>query len=88
MPLPVGHSLAGYLIYLGAERDTSLYRWKLILLYVFAANLPDLDILPGFLMGLPNRYHHGISHSLGFAILAGMVVILYKLWRGEGHLLR
>jgi membrane-bound metal-dependent hydrolase YbcI (DUF457 family) len=88
MPLPIGHSLAGYLTYLGVEKDVTLHRWKIILLYLFCANLPDLDILPGFLMGLPNRYHHGISHSLGFAILAGMVVILYKRWRGDGHLLR
>ncbi|MFC1683806.1 metal-dependent hydrolase [Candidatus Zixiibacteriota bacterium] len=88
MPLPVGHSLAGYLIYLGAERDVSLRRWKIILLYVIAANLPDLDILPGFLVGLPNLYHHGISHSLGLAILMGLVVLLYRAWQRKRDLLR
>jgi membrane-bound metal-dependent hydrolase YbcI (DUF457 family) len=88
MPLPVGHSLAGYLIYLGAERNVSLRRWKIILLYILAANLPDLDILPGFLVGLPNLYHHGISHSLGLAILMGLVVLLYRAWQGKRDLLR
>jgi len=88
MPLPVGHSLAGYLIYLGAERETTRGRWKIILLYLFCANLPDLDFLPGLLVGLPNRYHHGISHSLGLAILVGLVVVLYRLWRGNRGLLR
>jgi inner membrane protein len=88
MPLPVGHSLAGYLIYLGAERDVSLRRWKTILLYILAANLPDLDILPGFLVGLPNLYHHGISHSLGLAILAGLVVLFYRGWREKSGLFR
>ncbi len=88
MPLPVGHSLAGYLIYLGAEGEVSLRRWKIVLLYLFCANLPDLDFLPGLLVGLPNRYHHGVSHSLGLAILAGLAVVFYRLWLGKGKLLR
>lgn len=83
MPLPVGHSLSGYLIYLGAERKTSLSGWKIILLYLFCANLPDLDILPGYLLGRPNLYHHGISHSIGLAVLIGLIAAGAAFWRGR-----
>jgi inner membrane protein len=41
----------------------------LALFGVFAAVAPDLDIIPGLLVGKPALYHSGVSHSLGFAIL-------------------
>ena len=41
----------------------------MIMLVVIVSNLPDLDFLPGILSGEPNRYHHGFSHSLGFAVI-------------------
>lgn len=74
MPSPVGHSLMGYIIYgvasrPGAVRKLPLHQWPIILLYLFSANAPDLDFIPGFLVGHPNQYHHGISHSIGFALL-------------------
>ena len=88
MPLPVGHSLSGYLIYLGAERKRSLRGWKIILLYLLCANLPDLDILPGYLLGRPNLYHHGISHSVGLAVAVGLVAagaVYWKRRQGAGR---
>lgn len=69
MPSPFGHSLMGYIIYRGAGRPYTASRWQDLLLYLFAANAADLDFIPGFLAGDPNRFHHGISHSLGFAVL-------------------
>jgi inner membrane protein len=84
----VGHSLSGYLIYLGAERKLSLRAWKIILLYLVCANLPDLDILPGYLLGRPNLYHHGISHSIGLAVVVGLVAAGAAHWknrRGAGR---
>ena len=88
MPLPVGHSLSGYLIYLGTERKAALRGWKIILLYLLCANLPDLDILPGYLLGRPNLYHHGISHSVGLAVLVGLAAAGVTYWknrRGAGR---
>jgi inner membrane protein len=38
------------------------------------ACLPDLDILPGLLRGDPFRYHHGISHSLGAALIVAVAL--------------
>ncbi len=73
MSSPVGHSLAGYVI--AAWRDKSLKPRSLLLLglYVFLANAPDLDFIPGILRGTPNMYHHGISHSIGFGLMFALV---------------
>ena len=43
---------------------------------VFAANAPDLDFVPGILAGEADRYHHGPAHSLGAAVLFGVVAWL------------
>jgi len=67
---PVGHGLAGYILYLAWNRNYQLIGdWKKIVLYLFAANAPDLDFIPGILVGDANRFHHGISHTLGFSVL-------------------
>ncbi|HHL72187.1 MAG TPA: metal-dependent hydrolase [Bacteroidetes bacterium] len=77
MPLPVGHSLAG----LGLLQLTGLrffqHRWQDAFFFVFAANLADLDYLPGFLLGNPNLYHQGMSHSLAAALFFGVFCALF-----------
>jgi inner membrane protein len=52
------------------------------LLATFLALAPDLDFLPGLLVGRPALYHHGVSHSLGFALAAALAAAL--LLRFEG----
>jgi inner membrane protein len=76
MPSPVGHSLMGYIIYraTGGGGESKLTGRAL---YLFAANAPDLDFLPGLLAGNLSLYHHGPSHSVGFAILFGMIANLF-----------
>jgi inner membrane protein len=87
MPSPVGHSLTGYLIYRATGRGAADERWWTFAVYLVAANAPDLDFIPGLLMGNPGRYHHGPSHSLGFAILFGLALSLtmafFKLGSGK-----
>jgi inner membrane protein len=70
MATPVGHSLAGYAIYrfLVSAKDRPA---AFPLLAVAAANAPDLDFVPGILVGAPAMYHQEMSHSFAFAILAG-----------------
>ncbi len=82
MATPLGHALSG--IALGAALCPRLLAtphrdW---LLFAMVALLPDLDFLPGLLIGRPSLYHHGPSHSLGFAVLAGAAFALYGRWRG------
>ncbi len=74
MPLPLAHSLAAAAVYKGLDADGRFIAWKRLLLAVVIANLPDLDLIPGILVGEPNRYHHvGFSHSVIFAAVAAVV---------------
>lgn len=77
MATTVGHSLMGYILYLVFYKDYKLFKnWKMIALYVFAANAPDLDFIPGIFTGHANRFHHGISHTLGFSVLFALSMYL------------
>ncbi len=76
MPSPIGHSLAGCAIYAGTN-DSNIINWKTLFLYILVANLPDFDFIPGFLLGTPNSFHRGVSHSLGFALIFGTALGLF-----------
>ena len=40
---------------------------------VFAANAPDLDFVPGILIGKPGRFHHGATHTLAAVFVFGVI---------------
>ncbi len=84
MPSPIAHSLVGYLIYRVASRPFDRQKRYIILLYLLVANIPDLDFLPGIFVGNANKYHHGISHSIGFSLIfaLGCYIILRLLRHG------
>jgi inner membrane protein len=50
--------------------------WRRLAACFLVGNAADLDFIPGILVGQPNAYHHGISHSLGAAALAAALVAL------------
>lgn len=80
MATPLGHSLAGYAIaqFTAPKGGHRMRGWWL--LPIVMANLPDLDFLPGLLAGRPALYHHGVTHSLGFALLISLGVTgIYRL---------
>jgi len=78
MASPVGHSLLALSIAL-AQKNTQKLSTRLMLLFVIvSANLADLDFLPGLLIGDMNRFHHGASHSLVFAL--SYALICYLIW--------
>lgn len=68
MPLPIGHALAGVAFFRTRPGLFFKNKWLDALCFVFLANLPDADFLPGIILGFPNFYHHGIFHSLGAAL--------------------
>lgn len=82
MPSPLAHSLTGYIFY---DKNPFLFferGWTNFLFYIFLCNLPDIDFLPGLLMGEPNRFHHGFSHTLGAAFLVALIAgIIFHLWK-------
>jgi len=88
MSSPIGHSLAGLVIAAWREKSFKPKNLKVLALYIFVANAPDLDFIPGVLIGKPNLYHHGISHSIGAGLLFALVTAFLvniksgkRIWR-------
>ena len=81
MPLPVAHSMMGYVLSDVMKVRLAQKTWRNVLIFAVLANLPDIDFLPGFLAGQPNSFHHSFVHSLGFAIFVGLVGGLIYYWR-------
>jgi len=71
---PVGHALAGYAVYTFSVAPTNRNRLKLAFLCIFMATAPDLDVLPCILIGRPQLYHHGITHSVALAFVASLII--------------
>jgi inner membrane protein len=60
-------------VFKGLDADGTLAAWRRLLLAVVIANVADLDMIPGIVVGEPNRYHHvGFSHSVVFAVAAAL----------------
>lgn len=73
MATPFGHALAGYAVFSTAE-NRGLKKFQLMFLCVFSAVAPDLDILPGILVGKPVLFHGSITHSIGFGVLLSLAL--------------
>ena len=73
MATPIGHALAGSIIGLGGSRAPGVDR-RTMAWGTAGGLMPDLDFVPGLLVGDPARFHHGWSHSLGAAVLVGLLV--------------
>lgn len=104
MPSPLGHSLAGLLLARSTpvviDRSAVLSRWAsatidylgpggvTAIALMTAANAPDLDFIPGLIVGTPDLFHRGLSHTLAaagmFGVLAGLVARLAGLRRPGG----
>jgi inner membrane protein len=76
MASPLGHGLMGLLVYRQFSFGGLREKWNFLLVCLFCAMAPDLDILPGLLVGQPNLFHHGVTHSLGFALLFALALSL------------
>ncbi len=88
MPLPFGHSLMGYTLYETMPHKAKGLNWRMLMLFIVIANLPDIDFLPGFLGGNPNIYHHHyLSHSIGFAVFIGGMFAWFFSFKKGGNFL-
>jgi inner membrane protein len=91
MPSPVGHSIIGLALGAGFLLPRTTWRklfhevWNrrfLFLAILFLANLPDLDYLPGILVGDLHAYHHQFTHSLVFAVtLSAFTLVAWQRCR-------
>jgi membrane-bound metal-dependent hydrolase YbcI (DUF457 family) len=75
MALAFAHTTAGYLAY-EVVRPPGLHRPALLLAAVTLANGPDLDFLPGLVLGHAGVYHRGVTHTLGAVVVVGAAVAL------------
>ncbi|MCK4965419.1 metal-dependent hydrolase, partial [bacterium] len=85
MPSPIAHSIVGFSFASVSKCGVArVFKNNTLnfLLICFVCAAPDLDIIPGIVVGLPALYHHGISHSFGFALLSGFclssVIYIFK----------
>ena len=84
MPTPIGHMLAGAIIFKSQKKSVGLFLFLSVLLF---ALLPDIDFLFGLIVGDANRYHHLWTHSLAFTIVAGFLGgFFFAKWRCESLL--
>lgn len=83
MPSPVGHTIAGLCGFIVFQKKAAPCQWIWVLLFsVFIANLPDVDMLPGLLIGDIRSFHHQGMHSVTAAVLAGLLAaILAGQWK-------
>ena len=72
MALCFVHGAAGYLAY-EAVRRNGPPRPALLAAAVTLANAPDLDFLPGLLVGHPSIFHRGLTHTIAAAVAVGAV---------------
>jgi len=79
MPSPIGHSIIGLCVYAIINKNLNFKKnWKEMLLYVFLANLPDLDAIPElFGFSIPFIVHRELLHSIAFAFLVAVVLSYY-----------
>src|SRR5213594_3095125 len=75
MALAFAHTTAGYLGY-QLVRPPGAHRPGLLLAAVALANGPDLDFLPGLVIGHAGAYHRGMTHTLAAVLLVGAAVAL------------
>jgi membrane-bound metal-dependent hydrolase YbcI (DUF457 family) len=83
MPTPLGHALAGIAVgtaLTGGKPLTTARRDLLV--FSLVGQAPDLDFIPGLILGQVDAIHHGVSHSVGAALLAGVLFYLWGQKRG------
>lgn len=84
MSSPVGHSLAGYVGYkLLPILGLPVQSRRVLLGAIALANLPDLDFVPGLVLGNLRAFHRQASHSLLCAVLVGLAVALISWLMGR-----
>lgn len=79
MPSPILHSSVAASLARGAREPLD---WSLAARSVVAANVADLDLVPGVFVGAPNRWHHAYTHSFPVALALGALFALPP-WRGD-----
>ena len=78
VPSPIGHVLSGILLYQIFSRHDARYDVRKLFLYVIISVIPDIDLAIGFLVN-DLKFHQGVFHSLGAAIIAGLIAGIVQM---------
>ena len=80
MPTPVGHTFAALTIWTAARpRSLKVLCSPWLWLAILSSNAPDLDFLPGLIMGNEGLFHRGAGHSVGGAAFYALLVLAAAL---------
>jgi membrane-bound metal-dependent hydrolase YbcI (DUF457 family) len=79
MPTPLAHGVAGYAAARTIRQDWR--SWRFLALAFVIASLPDLDFIPGILIGDAGAFHRRATHSVfaAFVFTVPLVILLWKL---------
>ena len=82
MPLVTGHGLAGVAAACYYKKDR--IRLREAVFCILAANLPDIDYIPGFFLGAPKRFHPSFTHSIfAVVVFTSIVYLAYRKFPSE-----
>ncbi|HZS06610.1 MAG TPA: metal-dependent hydrolase [Blastocatellia bacterium] len=73
MPTPVAHGLMGAMVVAAlGPRGAPRRNWKILLIGCGLGAAPDLDVILNLLRVGDANWHHDFTHSIAFALLAGL----------------
>ena len=84
MPLPVAHGLIGASVVVALRPTDQPGRWKWLAFGAFLGVAPDFDYALNWLRISHGGWHHGFTHSIPFALVVGLVIIItlrQREWR-------
>ena len=92
MPTPLGHAIVGLAAYAAfTKKSGKIPSKKEAGIALLCSYAPDLDFIPGLIMGNHFAYHHGPTHSLLFGIIFGFILSVllgrhrpHPFWKGAG----
>ena len=76
MASPVGHTILGIAVSSLFWKQFAFKKWVFWGAVLLFANLADFDYFFGFFTGNPNAYHRLWTHSFGFVLFTGIIVLL------------
>lgn len=82
MPLPIGHAAIGFATHsILSYGKIKANHWRVALFVVILSNLPDIDVLFGLILqNNGSAFHRGPTHSIVFALLAGLLAAKLPRW--------
>ena len=87
MPLPVAHGLIGASAVAALCPSAQPGRWKWLALGAFLGVAPDFDYALNWLRISRGGWHHGFTHSIPFALVVGLVmIIVLRQWKVRSFL--